>query len=81
MTTESVVSNLLSRYGRLGAPNTSLRSPLGELGVGVVSRAQIVVDLESRYGIETHADDALGWATGQDIVTYIDHALGSDRAA
>ncbi len=75
MTTESIVLHLLSRYGRGGASSAPLQANLDDLGVGLMSRAQIVVDLEERLGIKTHADAALGWTTGEEIVSFVDRAL------
>jgi len=77
MTTESIVLQLLSRYGRPRAGKATLHDKLSDLGVGVLSRAQIVVDLEDRYGIQTHADDALAWSTGEQIVAFVHHALAA----
>jgi acyl carrier protein len=75
MTTESLVLRLLSRYGRLHNALPALQSRLDDLGVGVMSRAQIVVDLEDRFGIQTHADEALAWSTGQEVVAFVEQAL------
>lgn len=43
-----------------------------DLGADSLDQVEIVMALEEEFGLEIPDEDATGWKTAQDIVTYVD---------
>jgi acyl carrier protein len=68
------VRRLVARYGR-AVKVVSMSSAFKELGVDAVAVAQIVIDLEARFGITVEPREAASWTTGNEIFATVTHLL------
>jgi acyl carrier protein len=72
---EELVRSLITRYGHVGDQVVTMRRPLLDLGVEILALVDIVMDVETRYGIELDPDEILSWLTAADVVETLANAL------
>ena len=72
---EELVQSLIARYGHLGDQVVTMRRPLLDLGVDILALVDIVMDVETRFGIELDPDEILSWLTAADVVETVANAL------
>jgi acyl carrier protein len=72
---EELVQSLIARYGHLGDQVVTMRRPLLDLGVDILALVDIVMDVETRFGIELDPDEILSWLSAADVVETVANAL------
>jgi acyl carrier protein len=72
---EELVLRLVDRYRHSRDLAVTMRRPLLDLGVDVLSLVDIVMDIETQFHVELDPEEILSWISAADVVDTVSEAL------